>query len=103
MSETGPVAVILNPNAAGKGYGQSRIDRLRAIAGSRAVVFSIDERERVHAVVRGVRERGASTVGVIGGDGTVSSVLTALHAEYGAAPLPRIALLRGGTMNTVAN
>jgi diacylglycerol kinase family enzyme len=103
MNEPGHIAVILNPKAAGGGYDQRRVDRLRAIAGSRAVVFSIDEPERVHAVVQGARERSASTVAIIGGDGTVSSVLTALKRAYGNDALPRIALLRGGTMNTIAN
>jgi diacylglycerol kinase family enzyme len=54
-------------------------------------------------VAEGVRERSAETVAVIGGDGSVSTVLSALRKAYGHAPLPRIALLRGGTMNTVAN
>jgi diacylglycerol kinase (ATP) len=103
MTESGHTAVILNPTAAGDGYDAARVDRLRAIAGSRAVLFSIDEPELVHAVVEGVRERQAATVAIIGGDGTISSVLTALLRAYGRERWPRIALLRGGTMNTVAN
>jgi diacylglycerol kinase (ATP) len=103
MNESGHTAVILNPHAAGDAYPDERIDRLRSIANSRAVLFSIDEPERVHAVVEGVRERQAATVAIIGGDGTVSSVLTALLRAYGREHWPRIALLRGGTMNTIAN
>ncbi len=38
-----------------------------------------------------------------GGDGTAHVVLTAMVLAYGDAPLPAIALLRGGTMNTVAS
>jgi diacylglycerol kinase family enzyme len=45
----------------------------------------------------------AITDAIVGGDGTVSSVLTALHRAYGDKPLPKIALLRGGSMNTIAN
>jgi diacylglycerol kinase family enzyme len=103
MNESGQIAVILNPKAAGDAYDAARIDRLRAIAGSRAVLFSIDEPERVHAVAEGIRERKAGVVAIVGGDGTVSSVLTALHRAYGRARWPHIAMLRGGTMNTVAN
>jgi diacylglycerol kinase family enzyme len=40
---------------------------------------------------------------VSGGDGTAGFVLTAFERAYGDTPLPRVALLRGGTMNTVAN
>jgi hypothetical protein len=50
MTEAGHIAVILNPKAAGDAYDSVRIDRLRAIAGSRAVLFSLDEPERVHSV-----------------------------------------------------
>ena len=38
-----------------------------------------------------------------GGDGTAHVVLTAFVQAYGDQPLPPIALLRGGTMNTVAS
>ena len=97
------LAIVLNPEAQGKSYDERRIKSLRAIAGSRAVIFSTERRDLVDAVAEGVRERGVGTVAVIGGDGTISNVLTALHRAYGDAPLPRIALLRGGTMNTTAN
>src|SRR5262245_51132066 len=39
-------------------------------------------------------------LGIVGGDGTVSAVLGAFDRPE--RPLPRLALLRGGTMNTVA-
>ncbi|HYG69849.1 MAG TPA: diacylglycerol kinase, partial [Anaeromyxobacteraceae bacterium] len=40
---------------------------------------------------------------VNGGDGTGHVVLTAIARAWGAEPLPRLALLRGGAMNTVAH
>jgi hypothetical protein len=48
------------------------------------------------------QERGVDLVGIVGGDGTVSLTLSALHAAYGSAALPRILLLRGGTVNVAA-
>src|ERR1044071_5846826 len=100
MAAPSTVAVVLNPRADGGAYDERRIEGLREIAGSRAVMFVADERDLVSAVAEGVRERSAETVAVIGGDGSVSTVLSALRKAYGQAPLPRIALLRGGTMNT---
>jgi diacylglycerol kinase family enzyme len=98
------LAIILNPAAGGENrYDERRIKGLRAIAGSRGVIFSTARHEMVDAVVDGARERRVGTVGIIGGDGTISSALSALHRSYGDTPLPRIALLRGGTMNTIAN
>jgi diacylglycerol kinase (ATP) len=98
------LTIILNPAAGGGDrYDERRITGLRAIAGSRGVIFSTARRDLVEAVADGARERSVGTIGIIGGDGTISSALSALHRAYGDMPLPRIALLRGGTMNTIAN
>src|SRR5262249_29486203 len=40
-------------------------------------------------------------IGISGGDGTIGRTLTAVLGVYGDAPLPRIAFLRGGTVNTI--
>jgi diacylglycerol kinase family enzyme len=104
MTRSGEIAIVLNPEAGGgRRYPEHRIEQLRAISGSSAVLFATGNRELVQAVADGVRERGVGTVAIIGGDGTVSSVLSALHQAFADAPLPRIALLRGGSMNTIAN
>jgi diacylglycerol kinase family enzyme len=102
MPRRNDLAIVLNPSAGG-GYDERRVEALRAIAGSSGVVFSTGQRELLDAVAQGVRERRVATVAIIGGDGTVSNVLTALHNAYRGDPLPRVALLRGGTMNTIAN
>jgi diacylglycerol kinase family enzyme len=104
MAASSTLAIVLNPEAGGGArYDEHRVKGLRAIAGARAVLFSTARHDLVDAVAEGVRERGTRTVAIIGGDGTVSSTLSALHRAYGEAPLPGIALLRGGTMNTIAN
>lgn len=48
-------------------------------------------------------ERQVEVVAINGGDGTNHRVLSALLRVYGDRPLPMIALLRGGTMNTAAH
>jgi diacylglycerol kinase family enzyme len=104
MTRSSEIAIVLNPEAGGgRRYPEQRIEQLRAITGSSAVLFATGNRELVQAVADGVRERGVGTVAIIGGDGTVSNVLSALHQAFAEVPLPRIALLRGGTMNTIAN
>jgi diacylglycerol kinase (ATP) len=104
MTRSSEIAIVLNPSAGGLHcYPERRVDGLRSIAGAHAVLFSTGDRDLIEAVADGVRERGVDTVAIIGGDGTVSNVLSALHRAFAGASLPRIALLRGGTMNTVAN
>jgi diacylglycerol kinase family enzyme len=94
------LAIIHNPQAGREGVD---VERLRALVRGRGAVFSTEEEGLVDAVAEGAAERGVQTVGVIGGDGTAGRVLRALHTAFGDAPMPRIALLRGGTMNTLAN
>jgi len=61
--------------------------------------------EQLRAACRRCAQSGVDVVGVIGGDGTASLVLSELWRAYEqrGQPLPRIAFLRGGTMNTIAN
>jgi hypothetical protein len=47
--------------------------------------------------------RGLDTVGVVGGDGTISLTLSALAQAYPPDRLPRILILRGGTVNVLAS
>jgi len=104
MTRSSELAIVLNPAAGGgQRYPEHRIDALRAIAGPHGVLFSTADRDLVEAVADGVRERGVGTVAIIGGDGTVSSVVSALQRAFSGAKMPPIALLRGGTMNTIAN
>ena len=50
-----------------------------------------------------ISEDLAYLLGVIGGDGTLHKTLSVFVDVYGKAKLPKIAFLRGGTMNNVAN
>ena len=76
MSNPNEVVVVLNPKASAAGYDERRIEGLRDIAGSRAVVFVTEQPDLIDAVIEGARERGVQTVGIIGGDGSVSFVLS---------------------------
>ena len=54
-------------------------------------------------VCREFQQRGVDLVGIVGGDGTISLTLSAIYEAYGPAHLPRVVLLRGGTINVVAS
>ena len=59
--------------------------------------------EELQGAVERFRSRRVDVLGVNGGDGTAHVVLTAFARAYGTDPLPAVALLRGGAMNTVAD
>lgn len=76
-------------------------DIRRASAGRAEVIptASVDE---LDAVCERLRDAGAELVILSGGDGSFMAGVTALARAYGGLPLPKIALLPGGTVATVA-
>lgn len=53
-------------------------------------------------VCKEFQQRDIGTIGIVGGDGTISLTLSAIAEAYQSSPLPKIMLLRGGTVNVVA-
>lgn len=94
------VSLIFNPSAAGnRRRGQPLLNKLNAVTGVRMYVTeSLDDLQRAADQIAG---HGAGCLAIGGGDGTISHTLSALRERL--AVLPRIALLRGGSMNMVAN
>jgi diacylglycerol kinase (ATP) len=98
-----PAVIIVNRHAGELRKDAGLIERLRQLAGPALPVHVTDDLASLRALCQELARSEVSTVGVVGGDGTASATLTALWQAWGAAPLPQIALLRGGSMNTVAN
>ena len=96
-------AIIVNRNAGELRRDARLIERLRQRAGHAVPVHVTDDVASLRALCERLAHDAVSMVGVVGGDGTASATLTALSHACGDRPLPRIALLRGGSMNTVAN
>lgn len=92
--------IVLNRRA-----GSAHRDRAlgRALARRRDLELvapsDLDELQRVAAELRRAR---LPRLGVVGGDGTVHALLSALHRADAETPMPTLALLGGGTLNTIA-
>jgi diacylglycerol kinase family enzyme len=71
--------------------------------GEKGTVEQPEDLKALDDVVEGFRDRDVEVVCINGGDGTIHKTLTAMVKAYGEKPLPKIALLKGGTMNTVAH
>jgi diacylglycerol kinase family enzyme len=96
------LAVIVNPNAL---YVRRRPDlpgRLRALVGARGEVIETRTPEDVRRAAESFAARDVRLVATCGGDGTNLSTITAVIRAFGARPLPSFAILRGGTVNTIA-
>lgn len=97
------IAVVSNPRSWRNRRSPGAAARLRALLGAEGEVVEPSTPEELAAAVARFRERRVDVVAVNGGDGTGHLVMTALAAAYRGEPLPDVALLRGGAMNTVAD
>jgi diacylglycerol kinase family enzyme len=78
------------------------LDRLIRPLGDGAIARSTADPDAIEAVAREFLERGIDILALNGGDGTNHVTLTEFLKVWGDEPLPKLLLLRGGTMNTVA-
>ncbi len=76
--------------------------RIIAPLGHAAVARSTPTPEAIADVAAEFAERDIDILALNGGDGTNHVTLTEFIRVWGDRPLPRLLLLRGGTMNTVA-
>lgn len=97
------IGLIFNPRAGGNRRDPDiplRLARRLGDHGVLAVPRSLDELCRA---AEDFCRLGIDVLGIAGGDGTNHVTLTSFHRAFRNRPLPTIALLRGGTMNTVAS
>lgn len=97
------IGIILNPYSRSNRRNPERIKQLGFIVGDKGSCHATETLDQVRELAREFRDRGVEILGISGGDGTNHKTLSAFLEVYGEAPLPRIALLRGGTMNNMAN
>lgn len=96
------IGVILNPYSRSNKKNPDRIERFGFIVGDKGSCHSTDTIDQVRDLARQFKERQIEILGISGGDGTNHKTLTTFVEVYGDTPLPKIAILRGGTMNNLA-
>jgi diacylglycerol kinase family enzyme len=99
----GGIGIVNNPRSRRNRLRPELGDRLRARLDGEGLVLDASTHEELDEVVRRFRAAEIDMLGVNGGDGTGHVVLTAFARAYEGRPLPRLLLLRGGAMNTVAH
>lgn len=105
------IAVVSNPRSGRNRRNPQLIERLAYVLGDSGVVAQPRDLDHLEDTVRAFRARDIDIVCVNGGDGTLHKVLSALVVVYGdgatgdelrAVRLPRVAILKTGTVNTMA-
>ncbi|WP_041448530.1 diacylglycerol kinase family protein [Anaeromyxobacter sp. Fw109-5] len=99
----GGIGIVNNPRSRRNRRDPRIAGRLRALLGDDGEVIDASTPAELARAVARLRAAEIDVLGVNGGDGTAHVVLTAFVRAYGTAPLPRLLLLRGGSMNTVSH
>src|SRR5262245_16100536 len=96
------IDVIVNTTAHGYLRRPHLLDRVRAVAAGRARVHATATLADLETVARGLVDDGSDLVVLSGGDGSFMAGVSALARAFGEDRMPRIALIPGGTVATVA-
>jgi diacylglycerol kinase family enzyme len=99
----GDIAVFVNPRSRENKRNPGLARELAAAVGDAGRVLAPGSLEELASMAAGLRAKAPDVIAVHGGDGTLHKVMTALGRAFGDAPLPPLAVLRGGTMNVVAS
>ena len=97
------IGIITNPHSRRNRRHPERMRRLGYMLGQHDTYELTNRVEDVEQVARKFKENEIDILALNGGDGTNHVTLTTFIDVYDGDPLPKIALLRGGTMNTVSN
>jgi diacylglycerol kinase (ATP) len=97
------IGVVFNPRSRRNVRDPRAARRLADALGDHGVVREARSRDELHRIAEDFKALSIDVLGISGGDGTNHVTITGFLDVYGARALPQLALLRGGTMNTVAN
>jgi diacylglycerol kinase (ATP) len=96
------IGVVLNPYSKSYQKNPEKLDKMAFVMGDQASCHPTESLDDLREVAEDFKKRGVDVLAISGGDGTIHCTLTEFIKVYGDTPLPKLALLRGGTMNIVA-
>jgi diacylglycerol kinase family enzyme len=97
------IGVVLNPRSRRNLRDPHAADRLARRLGHAGVVRQANSIDELYRIAEDFLRHDIDVLAISGGDGTNHVTLTGFLDVYGGHTMPQVALLRGGTMNTVAN
>ncbi|MBV9946523.1 MAG: sphingosine kinase [Myxococcales bacterium] len=97
------IGVVVNPRSGRNLRDPGAASRLARTLGDHGVVRQARSIDELYRIAEDFRTVDIDVLAISGGDGTNHVTLTGFLDVYGRASMPQVALLRGGTMNTVAN
>ena len=102
VSATSKIGAIVNASAGACKGDPALVARLQGCLPLGHVQIT-EKLEDLRPALEALRAQGIDTLAIVGGDGSLSGTLTALMRCWPVDRLPRIAVTRGGTVNTIAS
>jgi diacylglycerol kinase (ATP) len=97
------IGIITNPHSKLNKRFPERQKLLGYIVGEHGKLELTNSLDDLSTAAEKFRDRDIEVLGINGGDGTINRTLTAIIRAYGSQkPLPKILILRGGTINVLA-
>ncbi len=96
------IGIVTNPHSRRNRRFPEQMRRLGYILGRDDVHQPTNQLEDVQRVAEEFRDNAIDVLALNGGDGTNHVTLSTFIKVYGETPLPKVAFLRGGTMNTIS-
>jgi hypothetical protein len=96
------IGIISNPYARVNRKNPEHNTLMWYVLGNKGQFQITNNLSDLSSVCNEFRERSIDVVGILGGDGTISLTLSALVQSYKGKELPKILLLRGGTVNVLS-
>ena len=96
------IGLVSNPYSKKNRKHPERLQQLIECAPDRDLVRLPDTFEKMDEAMEHFKKTGVDIIAINGGDGTVHVALTSMMKAYRGLPLPKIAILKGGTMNMTA-
>jgi diacylglycerol kinase family enzyme len=96
------IGIITNPHSKLNKRNPERQRLLAYIAGDQGRLEITNSLEDLDRAAAEFCKQGVGIVAINGGDGTISRTISALIHAYDKKPLPRLMILKGGTINVLA-
>lgn len=97
------LAVVVNTRAGHIKRHPGEAHRVTEAVGLGTEIITAATLEELDNGLERAKAHNTNIIAIVGGDGTIGVTVTAIVRTWNKLPLPVIALLRGGTMNTIAN
>ena len=97
------LGLIVNARSLEHRRDPSLFEQMKRQVGDYGLAFCTRNSADIEHAVAQCRRANIEVLALSGGDGTVGTVLSVVAPYWEDQPLPVVALVRGGTMNTIAN